>query len=89
MVRNVERDDCDDSGGDLMFGEGPRRPCGADASLMVPPERFECVYRMLGGEGGLSMYGLGDTARRDDSGNIISAHDRVGERGDGSPAGTG
>jgi hypothetical protein len=35
------------------------------------------------------MYGLGEKLRREVSGRIISAQDSVGERGDGSPAGTG
>jgi hypothetical protein len=43
MVRRVERDDCAESGGDLRLGEAPCRPWGAEASLMVAAERFECV----------------------------------------------
>lgn len=43
----------------------------------------------MGGEGGRSTYGLGEKLRRELSGRIISAQERVGERGDGRPAGTG
>lgn len=35
------------------------------------------------------MYGDGEKLRSEFSGRIISAQDSVGERGDGSPAGTG
>jgi hypothetical protein len=33
MLRSVEREDFDDSGGDFVWGEGPRRPAGAEASV--------------------------------------------------------
>lgn len=54
---------------------------------------FSLVRAYAEGEGGRSMYGLGEKLRSEDSGRIMSAQDRVGERGDGSPpefaAGTG
>ena len=57
-LRRVERDEYDESGGDLN-GEGSRQAWGAGASLIVCVERFECEYR-LGGDGGRSMYRSGE-----------------------------
>jgi hypothetical protein len=41
MLRSVERDDCDESGGDLVWGEGSRRRAGAEANVTSGLERFD------------------------------------------------
>jgi hypothetical protein len=65
----------------------PRRPGGAFANFIVAADLFEWVYSSAGGEGGRSIYGLGEKLRSEFSGRIISAQDSVGERGEGRPEG--
>jgi hypothetical protein len=43
ILRSVDRELCEESGGELMCSEGSRRPGATDPRVMVRAERFLCA----------------------------------------------